>query len=121
MARGRRQGQAIHEAEQDKRRRHPELLTGTRCHFFVLAFEVAGRWSPSSVLEEFGLVQGLSPCPESFALQPNFILPALDGLCWLAPSSERTLPVCWGKPLGTCACVNGPAVHVGCLDRLPCA
>ena len=49
VARGRRQGQAIHEAEQDKRRRCPELLTGTRCHFLVMAFEVAGRWSPSVV------------------------------------------------------------------------
>ena len=45
VARGRREGQAIHEAEQDKRRRYPELLTGTRCHFLVMAFEVAGRWS----------------------------------------------------------------------------
>ena len=34
-----REGQAIHEAEQDKRRRHPELLTGTRCHFLVMAFK----------------------------------------------------------------------------------
>ena len=31
VARGRRQGQAIHQTEQDKRRRYPELLTGTRC------------------------------------------------------------------------------------------
>ena len=48
VARGRRQGEAIHEAEQDKDRTHPELLTGTRCHFLVMAFEVA-RWSPSAV------------------------------------------------------------------------
>ena len=27
----------------------PKLLTGTRCHFLVMAFEVAGRWSPNAV------------------------------------------------------------------------
>ena len=37
MARGRRQGQAIHEAEQDKCRRCHELVNGSR------AFKVAGR------------------------------------------------------------------------------
>ena len=86
VARGHRQGQAIHEAEQDKRRRYPELLTGTRCHFLVMASEVAGRWSPRAVM---------------FSVQRAYAASLL------------------GKPLGAAACVNGPAVHVGDLDRLP--
>ena len=49
MARGRRLGQAIHEAEQDKCRRYHELVNGSRCHLLVMAFEVAGRWSVTAV------------------------------------------------------------------------
>ena len=45
VARGRWEGQAIHEAENTKRRKHHELVDGDRCHLFVMAFEVAGHWS----------------------------------------------------------------------------
>ena len=33
-------GQAIHEAQNDKRRRYHELVHGGRCHLLVMAFEV---------------------------------------------------------------------------------
>ena len=98
VARDRKQGQAIHQAEQDKRRRFPEWLTGTRFHFLVMAFEVAGRWSPSAVA--FLQVQvSLRAQGGSFAVQPNSCSSRVGQHCWLVPSSERTLP--WEA---SCAC-----------------
>ena len=41
-------GRGVARGRGGQARRCPELLTGTRCHFFVMAFEVAGRWSPSA-------------------------------------------------------------------------
>ena len=38
VARGRWEGQAIHEAENAKRRRYHELVDGDRCHLLVMAF-----------------------------------------------------------------------------------
>ena len=98
VARGRRQGQAIHQAE-DKRRRYTELLSETRSHFLVMAFEVAGRWSPSAVtfLRNFLAWHESLSCPGSFAVQPNSCSSSVGQLCWLAPSSERTLPAFWGS------------------------
>ena len=49
VARGRWDGQAIHEAQNDKRRRYHELVAGGRCHLLVMAFEVAGRCSHEGV------------------------------------------------------------------------
>ena len=120
VARGRRQGQAIHEAEQDKRQKHPELLTG--CHFLVMAFEVAGRWSPSAVtfLRNLAWYKSLS-VPKVLRRSTQLLF----FQCWtalLACSIQRAYAASLlVKPLGTCVCVNGPAVHVGDLDRLPCA
>ena len=72
------------------------------------------------VLEEFGLVQvslrGEGPSP----FNPSLVLQRWTAL--LACSIQRAYAASLlGKPLGTCACVNGPAVHVGDLDRLLCA
>ena len=50
VARGRWEGQAIHEAENAQRRRYHELVDGDRCHLQVMAFEVAGRWESRSSL-----------------------------------------------------------------------
>ena len=98
VARGRRQGQAIHQAEQDKHRRFPELLTGTRYHFIMMALEVAGRWSPSAVtfLRNLAWYKSLS-VPRFFTVQPNSCSSSVGQLCWLALSSERALPACWGS------------------------
>ena len=122
VARGRRQGQAIHEAEQDKRRRYPELLTGTRCHFLVMAFEVAGRWSPSAVTFLRNLAWYKSLSVPRVLRRSTQLLFFQRWTALLACSIQRAYAASLlGKPLGTCACVNGPAVHVGDLDRLPCA
>ena len=117
VARDRRQGQAIHEAEQDKRPRYSKLLTGTRCHFLVMVFEAVEveLWL-HHVLEEFGLVLSLS--------MPR-VINLLFFQRWtalLACSVQQVHAASLlGKLLGACACVNGPAVHVCDLDRLPCA
>ena len=88
VARGRRQGQAIHQVEQDKHRGFSELLTGTRCHFLMMAFDVAGRWSPSAA--EFGLVQVSLLAQRSSPFNPTPVLPALDSFAgMLHPASVR--------------------------------
>ena len=48
VARGRSDRQAIHEAQNERRRYH-ELVDGGRCHLLVMAFEVAGPWSREGV------------------------------------------------------------------------
>ena len=122
VARGRRQRQAIRLAEQDKRRRYPELLTGTRCHFLVMAFEVAGRWSPSAVTFLRNLAWYKSLSVPRVLRRSSQLLFYQRWTALLACSIQRAYAASLlEKPLGTCACVNGPAVHVGDLDRLLCA
>ena len=41
-------GAALEDAEQDKRRTYPELLTSTRCRLLVAGMEVGGRWSEAA-------------------------------------------------------------------------
>ena len=106
VARGRRQGQAIHEAEQDKRRRYPD--------------EVARRWIPSAVTFMRNLYKSLS-VPRVLRRSTQLLF-FQRWTALLACSIQRAYAASLlGKPLGTCACVNGPAVHLGDLDRLPCA
>ena len=122
VARGRRQGQAIQEAEQYKLRVYPELLTGTRCHFLVMAFEVAGRWSPSAVTFLRNLAWYKSLSVPRVLRRSTQLLFFQRWTAWLACSIQRAYAASLlGKPLRTCACVKGPAVHVDDLDRLPCA
>ena len=90
LVRGCRQGQAIHEAEQDKRRRCPELLTGTTC--------LGGRTVEPHVLEEFGLVV-LRRSTRLLFFQ------RWDGFVGLL-HPVGVVASLLGKPLGTCACVN---------------
>ena len=73
LARSRWEGQAIHEAENDKRRRFHELVDGDRCHLLAMAFEVAGRWS-----REAGLVQVPVGAEGSPPINPAAVLPTLD-------------------------------------------
>ena len=103
-----RQGQAIHEAEQDKRRRYPELLTGTRCHFLVMAFEVAGRWSPSAVTFLRNLAWYKSLSVPKVLRRSTQLLFFQRWTALLACSIQRAYAA---SLLGKCACVNGPAVH----------
>ena len=118
MARGRRQGQAIHEAEQDKCRRYHELVNGSRCHLLVMAFEVAGRWSPTAVTFLQNLAWFKSLSVPSVLRRSTQLLFFQRWTALLACSIQRAYAATLlGKPLGASCCVNGPEVHVGDLDR----
>ena len=111
VARCRRQGQAIHQAEQDKRHTFPNLLTGTRCHFLVMAFEVAGRWSPSAVTFLRNLAWYKSLSLPRVLRRSTQLLFFQRWTALLACSIQRACAASLlGKPLGTSASVNGPAV-----------
>ena len=108
VARGRREGQAIHEAEQDKRRRYLELLTGTRCHFLVVAFEVAGRWSPSAVTSLRNLAWYKSLSVPRVLRRSTQLLFFQRWTALLACSIQRAYAASLlGKPLGTCERAGG--------------
>ena len=118
MARGRRQGQAIHEAEQDKCRRYHELVNGSRCHLLVMAFEVAGRWSATAVTFLQNLAWFKSLSVPSVVRRSTQLLFFQRSTALLACSIQRAYAATLlGKPLGAFCCVNGPEVHVGDLDR----
>ena len=118
MARGRRLGQAIHEAEQDKCRRYHELVNGSRCHLLVMAFEVAGRWSATAVTFLQNLAWFKSLSVPSVLRRSTQLLFFQRWTALLACSIQRaSAATLLGKPLGASCCVNGPEVHVGDLDR----
>ena len=90
VARGRREGQAIHEGGTGQAPEMPRVAHRDQVPLFVMAFEVAGRWSPSAVtfLRNLAWCKSLraqSPSP----FNPAPVLPAF-------PSSGLTLPACWG-------------------------
>ena len=85
VAKGRWDGQAIHGAQNDKRRRYHELVDGGKRHLFVMAFEVAGRWAAKG--SRFSNHCGTSPC-------------RCRGFCAVPPSccSSNTEQPCWRAP-----------------------
>ena len=98
MARGRRQGQAIHEAEQDKCRRYHELVKGSRCHLLVMAFEVAGRWSATAVTFLQNLAWFKSLSVQVFCAVPrSSSFSSVGLLCWLAPSNGHMRRPSWAN------------------------
>ena len=84
VARGRRQGQAIHEAEQDKRRRYPEAHRD-QVPFLRGGIRSGRTLEPQRrhVLEELGLVQVSLRAQSPSPFNPTPVLPVLDGFVGL--------------------------------------
>ena len=78
VARGRWEGQAIHEAENAKRRRYHELVDGDRCHLLVMAFEVAGRCHEAVSSSNHCLVQIPVSAEDSPPFHPVVVLSTMD-------------------------------------------
>ena len=84
-----------------------------------MAFEVAGRWSSSAVtfLQNLAWYESLS-VPRVLRRSTQLLF-FQRWTALLACTIQRAYAASLlGKPLDACACVNGPAVHVGDLDRL---
>ena len=98
VARGRWAGRAIHEAENDKRRRYHELVDGDRCHLLVMAFEVAGRWSREAVFPPItGSIQVTVGAERSASFHTAAVLPTLDSHAGVHhPTGIRSEPFAYG-------------------------
>ena len=109
VARGRWDGQAIHEAQ---------LVDGSRCHVLVMAFEVAGRGSHEGVtfLQSLAWYKSLS-VPRVLRRSTQLLF-FQRWTAMLARTIQRAYAaILLVQPLGACSCVNGPAVCLGDLNR----
>ena len=96
VASGRWEGQATHEAENDKRRRYYGLVDGCKC-LFVMAFEVAGRWRHEAVTFLRSFWYKFLSVPRVLRRPTKLLFFQAGQPCWRAPHSGHTQRACWAR------------------------